>query len=231
MLGEISGEIEVVHLLEVLEDEEPMARISAVEGLMKIGKPEFLPRFSELLLTMGANESILYSISEVQWQCGYYNYAIATSAPPQEQTTPDPLSHTLNNLNQTLKTMTETPKYDFSGASFTSFGSVTGDIKGDNIIGTQYNYPPEQKQNLAEAAKEIQQLLDQLAQTNPTLTESNNPIVVAEAIQQEIKRNPTFKQRLRSALKAGGIEALKAIFNHPLINIPIETIKGWIEAE
>ncbi len=65
----------------------------------------------------------------------------------------------------------------------------------------------------------------------PTLTESNNPIVVAEAIQQEIKRNPTFKQRLRSALKAGGIEALKAIFNHPLINIPIETIKGWIEAE
>jgi HEAT repeat protein len=230
-LGEIGSEAEVPHLLQVLEDEEPLARVNAIEGLMKIGSPEFLPRFSELLLTMGAYESLLYSISEVQWQCGYYNYEIATSPPPQEQTTADPLSHTLDNLNQTLKTMSETPKYDFSGASFTSVGSVTGDIKGDNIIGTQYNYPPEQKQNLAEAAKEIQQLLDQLAQTNPTLTESNNPIVVAEAIQQEIKRNPTFKQRLRSALKAGGIEALKAIFNHPLINIPIETIKGWIEAE
>ena len=171
------------------------------------------------------------AIIRIQERCKSYNYVLATSAPPQEQTTANPLSHTLDNLNQTLKTMTETPTNDFSGASFSNFGSVTGDMKGGNIIGTQYNYPPEQKQNLAEAAKEIQQLLDQLAQTNPILTESNNPIVVAEAIQQEIKRNPTFKQRLRSALKAGGIEALKAIFNHPLINIPIETIKGWIEAE
>ena len=42
---------------------------------------------------------------------------------------------------------------------------------------------------------------------------------------------PTLKQRLISALKAGAVEALKAIFNHPIINIPIETIKGWIEAE
>jgi hypothetical protein len=41
--------------------------------------------------------------------------------------------------------MSETPKYDFSGASFTSFGSVTGDIKGDNIIGIQHKYAPEQK--------------------------------------------------------------------------------------
>lgn len=27
------------------------------------------------------------------------------------------------------------------------------------------------------------------------------------------------------------VEALKAIFNHPLVSIPIETIKGWVEAE
>lgn len=42
---------------------------------------------------------------------------------------------------------------------------------------------------------------------------------------------PTLKHRLRSALRARGIEALKAIFNHPLVSIPIETIKGWVEAE
>ena len=236
-LGEIITNIDNNELfnwvLQALEDKNIDVKNYALYVLEKIGIPELLPRLSKLLLTQATHKNywLIQTIPVIQERCRYYNYAIATSAPPQEQTTANPLSHTLENLNQTLKTMTETPKYDFSSASFSNFGSVTGDMKGGNIIGTQYNYPPEQKQNLAEAAKEIQQLLDQLAQTNPTLTESNNPIVVAEAIQQEINRNPTFKQRLRSALKAGGIEALKAIFNHQLINIPIETIKGWIEAE
>ena len=236
-LGEIITNIDNNELfnwvLQALEDKNIDVKNYALYVLEKIGIPELLPRLSKLLLTQATHKNywLIQTIPVIQERCRYYNYAIATSAPPQEQTTANPLIHTLDNLNQTLKTMTETPKYDFSSASFSNFGSVTGDMKGGNIIGTQYNYPPEQKQNLAEAAKEIQQLLDQLAQTNPTLTESNNPIVVAEAIQQEINRNPTFKQRLRSALKAGGIEALKAIFNHPLINIPIETIKGWIEAE
>ena len=95
-LGEIGSEAEVPHLLQVLEDEEPLARVNAIEGLVKIGSPEFLPRFSELLLTMGAYESLLYSISEVQWQCGYYNYAIATSPPPQEENNLDPLTAPLD---------------------------------------------------------------------------------------------------------------------------------------
>jgi hypothetical protein len=56
-------------------------------------------------------------------------------------------------------------------------------------------------------------------------------IEVTEAIHDEIKNNPTLKARLQSALKAGGLEALKAIFNHPFFNIPAETIKGFIEAE
>jgi internalin A len=96
---------------------------------------------------------------------------------------------------------------------------------GSNPTFNQYNYTPEQKKNLAEAAAEIQQLLNQLAQTNPTTD------TVTQAIYQEIKRNPTLKARLISALKAGGMEALKAIFNHPLFSIPAETVKGWLEAE
>jgi uncharacterized protein YjbI with pentapeptide repeats len=97
---------------------------------------------------------------------------------------------------------------------------------GGEATFNQNNYTPEQKQNLAEAVGEIQQLLYQLAQTNPTNTDS-----VTEAIYQEIKRNPTLKARLNSAFKAGGMEALKTIFNHPLFSIPAETIKGWLEAE
>lgn len=120
-----------------------------------------------------------------------------------------------NVLNQAINTMSERKVQMNFNAPVTG---AAGNVEGDFI-----NNPP---QNLVDAAAEIQQLLNQIAQ-NPTVPES----VVAEAIHREIKENPTLKQRLRSALKAGGIEALKAIFNHPLVSVPIETIKGWIEAE
>ncbi len=109
---------------------------------------------------------------------------------------------------------------------------INEQVEGDAVI---HKYAPEQKQNLAEAAAEIQQLLEQLAQTNPTIVQAKNQNVVVEAIEQEIKSNPNIKARLLSALKAGGTEALKqaleAIFENPLVSIPVETIKGFIEAE
>lgn len=108
------------------------------------------------------------------------------------------------------------------GGGLVNANTVTANQIGGNIT----NYTPEQKKNLAEAAAEIQQLLHQLSQTNTATNET-----ITEAIYQEIKRNPTLKARLQSALKAGGLEALKAIFNHPLFSIPAETIKGWLEAE
>ncbi|MBD2527263.1 hypothetical protein H6G86_33935, partial [Nostoc sp. FACHB-133] len=96
---------------------------------------------------------------------------------------------------------------------------------GSNPTFNQSNYASEQRQNLAEAAAEIQQLLNQLAEINPTTD------AVTEAIHQKIKTDPTFKARLLAALKAGGLEALKAIFNHPAFSIPAETIKGFLEVE
>jgi translation elongation factor EF-G len=98
---------------------------------------------------------------------------------------------------------------------------------GSNVTFNQNNYTPEQKQNLADAAAEIQQLIHQLSKNNQTSTNE----VITKAIHQEIQRNPTLKARLISALKAGGLEALKAIFNHPVFSIPAETIKGFLEAE
>jgi hypothetical protein len=44
-----------------------------------------------------------------------------------------------------------------------------------------------------------------------------------------LKQNPTFRTRLCNALKEGGIEALKVLFAP--IGIPIEMVRGWIEAE
>jgi hypothetical protein len=114
-------------------------------------------------------------------------------------------------------------KYDLSNAQVG--GIVDTAQTGSRQEFNQYNYTPEQKQNLASAAEEIQQLLNQLAQTNPT-TDS-----VTEVVHQKIKTDPTLKARLLAALKAGGLEALKAIFNHPAFSIPAETIKGYLEAE
>ena len=119
--------------------------------------------------------------------------------------------------------MADTPKFNFNAP----VGNVADTVQaGGKMQAIQHNYAAETKQNLAEAAKEIQDLLYQLSLTSPTSDDA-----VVAAVHQEIRRNPTLKARLISALKAGGLEALKAIFNHPLFSIPAETVKGWLEAE
>ena len=90
------------------------------------------------------------------------------------------------------------------------------------------NFTSEQKQSLAEAAAEIQQLLNQLSQSNPTTTNKEKMIVVGEVIDQ-IETNPTLKNKVINALKAGGVEAFKEAIDHPLVNILMATIDGWTE--
>jgi len=103
-------------------------------------------------------------------------------------------------------------------------------VHAHQIGGNITNYTPEQKQNLAEAAVEIQQLLQQLEQNYPTTTPLQKQVVVTEAL-KHIESNPTFKARVIGALKAGGTEALKELVDHPLINILIASLEGWQDAE
>ncbi|WP_339381757.1 pentapeptide repeat-containing protein [Dendronalium phyllosphericum] len=72
-------------------------------------------------------------------------------------------------VNQGLIKVAETPKkvskFDLKGAQFGG-GLVNADtVNADQIGGNINNYNPEQKQNLAQAAAEIQQLLNQLSQS------------------------------------------------------------------
>jgi hypothetical protein len=105
---------------------------------------------------------------------------------------------------------------------------VAGNVAGDFMVSSL-------NPNIATAAQEIQSLLEQLAQGNPAIIGKQEQAIVLNTLQQEIKRNPTLKSRLLSALKAGGAEALKIalekFFNSPLVSISVETVKGWIEAE
>ena len=115
--------------------------------------------------------------------------------------------------------------FDFTGAN------IPGGVAGTNygkMVETQINYAAQQ--NLAEAAAEIQQLLEQLEETNPTTTEAEKLTVVVKAA-EEIKKNPTLKARVIGALESGGTEAFKEAVDNPLVNILVAIIEGWTQAE
>ena len=103
-----------------------------------------------------------------------------------------------------------------------------GEIKGNAKVAAEINEAD--KQNLADAATEIQQLLEQLSETYPTSTNKEKMVVVGEAVEQ-IESNRTLKAKVINALKAGGTEAFKEAVNHPLVNILVATIEGWQDAE
>ncbi|GGA22442.1 hypothetical protein [Okeania sp. KiyG1] len=111
-----------------------------------------------------------------------------------------------------------------------NINSVTGQGKIYTATQNQYNYPPEQKQNLAEAAKEIQQLLQQLSKPDYSATPTENAIIVGE-VMQEIEKNPSLKSRIIEALKQGGKEAFKELIDHPAVNVLMASIDGWNNAE
>jgi hypothetical protein len=62
-------------------------------------------------------------------------------------------------------------------------------VEAEQIGGTINNYSPEQRQTLADAAKEIQELLDQLSQTYSTKTYVEKHAVATKAM-EEIKKKP-----------------------------------------
>ncbi|WP_165790148.1 transporter substrate-binding domain-containing protein [Cuspidothrix issatschenkoi] len=97
---------------------------------------------------------------------------------------------------------------------------------GSNVTFNQNNYTSEQRQNLAKAAEEIQNLLKQLEQTNPRPTEK-------EQI-DHIKDNttPAFQRRAASALKAGGETAIdEFVLENKYLRVVKAIIKGWIQPD
>ncbi len=93
-----------------------------------------------------------------------------------------------------------------------------------NQIGTQNNYP--QKQNLIEAASEIQKLLDYLSQRYPMATDAQKQVIAAE-FKKEVEQKPELRARIIAALQSGGAEALKQLCDHPAAEIAIAAYEGW----
>ncbi|MDJ0617289.1 MAG: hypothetical protein QNJ63_11180 [Calothrix sp. MO_192.B10] len=97
--------------------------------------------------------------------------------------------------------------------------NAIGEVKGD------FNFN-QAKNNLSEAAAEIQQLLNQLSQNYPTNTEAEKKAVATAAI-QHIDNNSKLRQRVLSALKTGGIQALGQLLNHPAATFVIAALEDW----
>jgi small GTP-binding protein len=99
----------------------------------------------------------------------------------------------------------------------------TQTVAGDNI-GIQNNYSP----NLAQAAKEIKELLDQLSEEYNPNTEKGQNLIKDEAV-KVIKENPKLQDRIFKALKEGSVTALEEAINHPVAKVVIATVKSFAE--
>jgi predicted transcriptional regulator len=101
-------------------------------------------------------------------------------------------------------------------------------INAQQISGTIHNYSPEQRQTLAEAAREIQELLDQLSQTYSTTTAAEKSAVAAKAM-EEIEKKPDVKKKILKALEAGGVAALMELTNNPVVKILTPMLQSLLE--
>jgi hypothetical protein len=103
----------------------------------------------------------------------------------------------------------------------------TGEVKveGDNI-GTQNNYYGDAI-DAESLAQELDALLAEIAPETPT-PEAEQETAIQTAIDR-IEQNPSLKDRLRAAIKAGTFSAIEQFSEHPLIKVATATIKAAIE--
>ncbi|MCP2732032.1 COR domain-containing protein, partial [Limnofasciculus baicalensis] len=107
--------------------------------------------------------------------------------------------------------------------SINSLQGSVGDIHGNNIVN---NYNDTDKQSLAEAAKEIQELMEQLSTTHNTDSMVAKVEFAGEIVKQ-IDANPNLGGRILSASKAGGVAAIGQFLNHPLASFAIAALEDW----
>ncbi|MFN7714967.1 MAG: HEAT repeat domain-containing protein, partial [Pseudanabaenaceae cyanobacterium] len=194
-LGWIGSEKAIEPLILALNDSDSYVGRDAAEALGWIAKnapnlptlTQQLPHLLTLIPTEASQEA-LSVITTIQTRCKYYNYGIAQIPLQETENNADPVEYTLNELTKAIKKMSDAPKYDLRGAKI--------DKLIDNIgVYNENNFAPEQKQNLADAAKEIQDLLDQLAKTYPSATEAEAKDIV-KATFEEIKTNHPDKWKI-----------------------------------
>ena len=98
------------------------------------------------------------------------------------------------------------------------------------IVYTTDRIHESQQQDLIEAVKYIQESIKQLDENYPSDTTADKIKIATEVITQ-IDNNPTIKERILRAIKAGGVAALEESMNHPAASLIIEGLNGWMEKD
>ncbi|NEO55743.1 MAG: hypothetical protein F6K54_23335 [Okeania sp. SIO3B5] len=112
----------------------------------------------------------------------------------------------------------------FAGSGREIYGLAgKGEIKDSKIAHT---INESQEQNLAQAAKDIQELLEQLDKTYPSDTMPGK-IKIAEEVITQIDNNQTKAERIFNAIKAGGVAAFEQFLNHPASSFVIAALEDW----
>lgn len=121
---------------------------------------------------------------------------------------------------------TTTPNMSNNIHQYGSGDNVAGDKVMRDKIDTQIN----NSQNLAQAAKDIKDLLNQLDKDYDSSTPTGQAMISAKAI-ESIEKNPTLKARVVNALKEGGTTALEVAIDHPAVKPVVAMLKGFMDAE
>jgi uncharacterized membrane protein YgaE (UPF0421/DUF939 family) len=118
--------------------------------------------------------------------------------------------------------MTKNYTNNLQGATVANMANTVKDNARQQA--NQYIHLSEEKRTLAEAANEIQQLIQQLEKTNPTATEAE----AIAYINDETK--PSFKRRASSALQSLGETAIdEFVLENKYLKVVKAAIKGWVK--
>lgn len=138
-----------------------------------------------------------------------------------------------NKINATVK-IGQADKSKIKGAKIEVDGPISSDIsagveveKADSseISGAELRLEKSGSNEIELLKNDFQLLLTRLeAEEGDVSTD-----VATYAIKNELKNNLDIKKRLFNAFKAGGIEALKAVFENSIVSISLETIKAFLE--
>ena len=169
-----------------------------------------LPHLLTLIPTEASQPALLV-ITAIQARCKYYNYDIAQIPLQETENNANPVERILQEIHQTLKTMSETGKYNINAESVQIIEKNYGEV-----IGKKYANDPA----LLKTINEITQVLANLQKAHPTATEAEAKDII-EAEFKEIQNNQpnrwtTFRQQLLNPERwlNGGKATISEIAKH-----------------
>ncbi len=136
----------------------------------------------------------------------------------------------LSNSHQSLfSVIINNPKQQQGNNNNMSDTNQTHYGSGDNVGRDKNTTNIYNSQNLAQASRDIKELLNQLALDYPSQTPVEQMMLSTEIL-KKIENNPSLKQRVINAIKEAGATVLEEAIDHPAAKVIIAGIKGYVDA-